>query len=325
VTPGDLIEELGRGVVRPGYLLAGEEALLREDALAAIRGAVLADGPSDFNFDRLDGDTATPGALLDAVRTLPVMARRRLVVVREPEGPRRSSRGVAEALPEAIAGLDAAGGVVLVVAAAKVDGRARWVRAFAEPAVVVRCDPPRGAREMAAFVRKEAGRQDVRFERGAAELLAERTGPQLLMLRQEIAKLSLLAGPGESVTRAHVISGTSDVAEEKIWELTDAIGGGQTADALGVLVRLLRSGAAPPVVLGALASHFRKLLRIRGGGSVAGPPFVVRKLEGQAQRYSRGRLLSCVRAIHETDVMLKGEGALRPEIALDRLVMGLSG
>jgi len=325
VTPGDLIEELERGVVRPAYLLAGEEALHREDALAAIRGAVLADGPSDFNFDRLDGDTATPGALLDAVRTLPVMARRRLVVVREPEGARRSSRGVAEALPEVITGLDDAGGVVLVLVAAKADGRARWVRAFAEPAVVVRCDPPRGAREMAAFVRKEAARQDVQFQRGAAELLAERTGPQLLMLRQEIAKLSLLAGPGEPVTRAHVVSGTSDVAEERIWELTDAIGGGRTADALGVLARLLRSGAAPPLVLATLVSHFRKLLRLRGGGSVAGPPFVIRKLEGQAQRYSRGRLLSCLRAIHETDVVLKGEGALRPQIALERLVLGLSG
>jgi DNA polymerase-3 subunit delta len=322
VTPGDLIEELERGVVRPAYLLAGEEALHREDTLAAIRGAVLADGPSDFNFDRLDGDTATPGALLDAVQTLPVMARRRLVVVREPEGTRRSSRGAAEALPEVIAGLDAAAGVVLVVVAAKVDGRARWVRAFAEPAVVVRCDPPRGVREMAAFVREEAARQDVRFQQGAAELLAERTGPQLLMLRQEIAKLSLLAGPGEPVTRAHVVSGTS---EERIWELTDAIGGGRTADALGVLARLLRSGAAPPLVLAALVSHFRKLLRLRGGGSVAGPPFVVRKLEGQARRYTRGRLLSCLHAIHETDVTLKGEGALRPQIALDRLVMGLSG
>lgn len=325
MTPGDLLEELERGTLRPAYLLAGEETLLRDDALAAIRGIVLADGPSDFNFDRLDGDTAGPGALLDAVRTLPVMARRRLVVVREPEGARRSSRGVVEAIPEAIAGLDEASGVVLVVIASKVDGRARWVRAFAEPAVVVRCDPPRGARDVAAFVRQEAARQGVRLQRGAAEALVERTGPQLLMLRQEIAKLSLLAGLGEPVTRAHVVSGTSDVAEERIWELTDAIGSGRTADALGVLARLLRSGAAPPLVLGALASHFRKLLRLRGGGSVAGPPFVIRKLEGQAQRYTRGRLLSCLRAIHETDVALKGEGSSSPQLALERLVMGLSG
>jgi DNA polymerase-3 subunit delta len=325
VTPGDLREELERGTLRSAYLLAGEETLLRDDALAAIRGVVLADGPSDFNFDRLDGDTAGPGALLDAVRTLPVMARRRLVVVREPEGARRSSRGVVEAIPEAIAGLDDASGVVLVVIASKVDGRARWVRAFAEPAVVVRCDPPRGAREVAAFVREEAARQGVRLQRGTAEALVERTGPQLLMLRQEIAKLSLLAGLGEPVTRAHVVSGTSDVAEERIWELTDAIGSGRTADALGVLARLVRSGAAPPLVLGALVSHFRKLLRLRGGGSVAGPPFVIRKLEGQAQRYTKGRLLSCLRAIHETDVALKGEGSLPPQLALERLVMGLSG
>jgi DNA polymerase-3 subunit delta len=325
VTPEELRDELARGTLRPAYLLAGEEALLRDDALAALREAALAVGPEDFNFDRLDGDTATPAALLDAVRALPVMAPHRLVVVREPEGRRGASRGLGEALREAVAGLDGATGVVLVVTAAKADGRAGWVRAFRDPAAVVRCDPPRGAREVTAFVRAEAARQALRFEPGAAEALAERTGAQLLMLRQEIAKLSLLAGPGEPVTRAHVVSGASDVAEERIWELTDAIGGGRVAEALGAMVRLLRTGAPEPLLLGALASHFRKLLRLRAGGSVGGPPFVVRKLKGQAQRYSRARLLGCLRAIHETDLALKGEGALPPPIALERLVMALSG
>jgi DNA polymerase-3 subunit delta len=67
--------------VRPAYLVAGEEPLLRDDALAALRGAVLADAAVDFNLDRLDGDSVKPGVLTDAVRTLPVMAPRRLVIV----------------------------------------------------------------------------------------------------------------------------------------------------------------------------------------------------------------------------------------------------
>jgi DNA polymerase III delta subunit len=77
-------------------------------------------------------------------------------------------------------------------------------------------------------------------------------------------------------------------------------------------------------VLGALASHFRKLLRLRTGGSAAGPPFAIKKLEGQAGRYSPRRLRACLGAIHETDVALKGAGALGPEMALERLVIGLA-
>jgi hypothetical protein len=52
---------------------------------------------------------------------------------------------------------------------------------------------------------------------------------------------------------------------------------------------------------------------------------VLRKLEAQERRYRSPRLLACLRAIHETDTALKGAGALRPEAALERLVIALAG
>jgi DNA polymerase III delta subunit len=51
---------------------------------------------------------------------------------------------------------------------------------------------------------------------------------------------------------------------------------------------------------------------------------VRRKLESQARRYSERRLLTCLGAIQQTDLALKGAGGLRPELALERLVMGLA-
>jgi DNA polymerase-3 subunit delta len=323
MTPDALREALGRGERRGAWLVLGPEPLLRDDALAALREAVLGDAPADFNLDRLDGEKLAPAALVDAVRTLPVMAPSRLVILREPDA-RGAGRGLADALAELVPGLAADGECVLVVVAEKADGRARWVRAFAEEAVV-RCEAPKTEREVVAFVRREAKRQGVRLEAGAAELLAERVGPQLLLLRRELEKAALLAAPGAAVGRAEVAAGTPTLAEEPVWDLTDAIGEGRVADALRVLSRLLAGGAAPPLVLGSLASHFRRLLRIRSGGSVAGPPFVVRKLERQAGRYGPRRLSACLRAIHETDLALKGAGHLPPELALERLVLGLAG
>ncbi len=55
MTPAELQRELASGRLRPAYLLAGSEALLRDEASRAITEAVLADGPRDFNFDRFDG------------------------------------------------------------------------------------------------------------------------------------------------------------------------------------------------------------------------------------------------------------------------------
>jgi DNA polymerase III delta subunit len=146
----------------------------------------------------------------------------------------------------------------------------------------------------------------------------------LLLLRQEIEKAALLAGPGEPIERKHVEDSVAAVADEPIWDLTDAIGLGKTADAVDLLARMLAHGAAAPAILGALASHFRKLVRVGHGEPVSGPPFVVRKLQQQARRVPPRRLVFCLRAIHRTDVELKGGSVMRPERALEQLVLTLA-
>jgi DNA polymerase-3 subunit delta len=323
VTPDELEAELAAGRVRPAYLLTGPEALLREDGRRAIERAVLGEGPRDFDFDLLDGERCTPAALEDALRALPVLAPRRLVVLREPET-RRRGEALGERLEALLGGLGEDATAVLLVVAERADARARWVKAFREPAARVDCEAPGNLRDTAAFVRREAGRQGVSLASGAAEALAERIGPQLLLLRQEIAKAALFAGPGRPVTPAHVAETASDAAEEPIWSLTDAIGEGRAPDALALLARMGAAGAPAPVVLGALANHFRKLARLRAGGRVAAPPFALRKLDAQAKRYAPARLRACLHALHEADERLKGRGELSAELALERLVLSLS-
>jgi DNA polymerase-3 subunit delta len=327
MTLDELRRELERGEPRPFYLLAGDEALLRDDALALLREFVLGGGASDFDFDRLDGAKATPAELVDSVRSLPVLAPRRLVLLRDPAERRGASGGLPEVLAELLEAPEAAraDGAVLVVVASKPDRRMRWVKAFERIGCRVQCEPLRGSRELLQFVRAEAGRQAVALEGGAAELLVERVGPQLMILRRELEKAALYAGPGRPVTRDHVAASSSEIAEEPVWELADALGEGRAGDALVVLHKLLAGGAPPPLVLGALASHFRRLLRVRTGGRVRAGGFAARKLEAQARRYRARRLGRCLDAIHEVDEVLKGRGGVAPRLALERLVLGLSG
>lgn len=324
MSPEELAEELRAGRVRPAYLLAGSEALLRDRALAQIRAAALEGTAGDFDEDRLEGERAAPAELGDALRALPVLAPRRLVVLREPEARRGGAKALGEAVAGAVAELEEGAPSVLVVTAARADKRARWVKAFRGAAALVACDAPRGAKALAGFVRDEARRTGVRLESGAAELLVESVGSDLLMLSHELAKASLHAGTGP-VSREDVRATASIVAEEPVWELTDAIGEGRRGEALRVLQRMRGQGAPAPVVLGALATHFRKLTRARCGATPPGHPFVVRKLESQARRYTAERLVACLHAIHEVDEVLKGAGAIPEEHALERLVMGLSG
>lgn len=322
MTPDALQKELDAGHVRSAYLIAGGEALLRDEAIAALQRAVLGDAPADFNLDRFEGDAVTPSALGDALHMLPVFAARRLVWLREPSSARGSWKSICEALPALLRELGDDSPAVLVVSATAIDRRTAWVRAFG--AAWIECEAPRNARELVAFVKGDAKRLGLALESGAAEQLVDRVGPSLIGLRNELEKASLLAGPGQKITVNHISESAADLAEEPVWDLTDAIGEGRVGDALAVLDKVLGAGAPAPVVLGSLASHFRKLLRLRTGGAVAAAPFVQRKLENQARRYAPARLLVCLHAIHETDQALKGQGALPHALALERLVLGLA-
>ena len=316
--------EIEKGTLRSAYLLAGAETLLRDDAVQLLRAATLDGGAEDFNFDRLEGDSAGPADLVDAVNSLPVMGPRRLVWLREPEARRGKAKGLGDALADLLPALAEREDVVLIVSAAKLDRRSRWVKAFGSPAAVVDCEPPSAGKGLAGWVLEEAKRQGVALERDAAAALAEATGPQLQLLRQEIEKASLYAGPGKKVKRAHVLGTVSDVAEDPIWDLTDAIGQGRTAEALRLLGRLQEKGTPPPVLLGSLASHFRKLVRARAGEPPRGHPFAVKKIVSQSERYAAARLMACLQAIHEVDEILKGAGQIEPNLAMQRLVMGLA-
>lgn len=320
-----LMAELAKGRIRPAYLIAGEEPLLRDTALEALETRVLAGAPRDFNLDRIEVDSASPARLEEALGTLPFMASQRLVVLREGEG---RGAGIDESwgrgIEQALTALREPTTAVLVVVARKLDRRNRWVKAFREPAVEIACESPTATRELVEFLEGEAGRRDISISKDAAELLCERVGPHLLLLRQELEKLQLHVGPDGRIDRAVVALVISSVAEESIWELTDAIGQGRAADSLQLLAQMLNQGEASQAVLGALASHFRRLLRVEQGEAVKGPPFVVRKLEQQARRFPSVRLLGCLRAIHRADVDLKGAGVMRPERALEQLVIQLA-
>jgi len=145
VTPDELREELARGRIRPAYLLLGEEALLRDDAVAALREVLLTEDARDFNFDPLPGSQTPPSRLRDATATLPILAPHRLVWLQGLEDRRAAGRDLCEALGDLVPALDGQSGTVLVVTAPKADRRTRWVKAFAEPSAVVACDPPRTA------------------------------------------------------------------------------------------------------------------------------------------------------------------------------------
>ena len=315
----------------PVVLLVGEGQALRDATLAEVRERVLGEGPADFNEDRFDFAAGADAAeVLAAARTVPVLAPRRLVRVRG-LGDRRASRFLEEVLPDYLEAPVAT--TCLLLEAGRVDRRQRWVKLVEARGAVRSCAPPSRPAELRGWIEGRIREEGKEPERGTAAALLEQIGADPDRLSSEIRKLVLYTGARTKVTPEDVARVSGSDRPHSIFELTDAIGSRDRVRALRVLHRLLSQGEPPLAVLAGLANHLRRMLRAREcdplePGTVQRTlgvhPFAAQKLVEQVRRLDRERLRFTLDAVARTDRALKGAAPLRPERAMERLVLAIS-
>ena len=81
--PPNILREIQNNKILPVYLLCGEESFLVEGTLKQILDHLLPPDTRDFNLTFLDDDNITIREILTQVDLYPVMAERRVVVVRD--------------------------------------------------------------------------------------------------------------------------------------------------------------------------------------------------------------------------------------------------
>jgi DNA polymerase-3 subunit delta len=91
-TLDSLFRSLQKGQLAVAYYLFGSEDILKDEAIRAILDRALDPGLRDFNLDQRYAGQLDPESLLTLCNTLPMMAERRVVVLREIEGWKRKPK-----------------------------------------------------------------------------------------------------------------------------------------------------------------------------------------------------------------------------------------
>ena len=91
-SPRDLAAGLKKGQYDPAYYFHGAEDVLKEDAVRYILDNALDPSLRDFNFDQRSAGQLEPDAVADLCNTLPMMAERRVVLVRDVEAWKRKTK-----------------------------------------------------------------------------------------------------------------------------------------------------------------------------------------------------------------------------------------
>lgn len=246
------------------YLVAADEPLLVSDATDAIRRAA-----SDRGFTERELHVVERGFRWESLKadaeSLSLFAARRIIELRM-SAPRPGDAGARTI--RSLAEESDPDRLVIISIQAKLDmaaARSVWVRTVEKHGVVVEIRPVTRA-DLPGFVSRRAQRHGLTLGAAAAEALAERVEGNLLAADQELAKLALIHDDGR-VDLDAVLESVATSARFDVFRLSDAVIEGDLARAMIVLEGLKTEGAAPPLVLWALAREITLLAQLKSGAT----------------------------------------------------------
>lgn len=237
-----LLRSLQKGQLAPVYYLHGPEELLKDEAVRMIVDRALDPSLRDFNLDQRSAGQLDPEAVSVLCTTLPMMADRRVVLLRDVEGWKRrlKTRAAFLAYLERPARETV---VVLVQSAAEEDPDKELVRG----AYSVSCDPLPEERALKWLARRADG-LGVRLQDDAARHLLRAVGNDLGAVAAELQKLAALP-PGEPLGAAEVGGLVGVRHGETIYDWRDAVLDGEGGTGVALLAPLLDQPGASAVKL----------------------------------------------------------------------------
>lgn len=329
-----------RGEIAPVYYLTGDADVLKDDLVAAIVDVALAPGARDFNLDLRAAGDLDAAALHALVETVPVLADRRVVVIKGLEQWRKNARPW-ETLRRYVAQPSPTTVLVLVHGAGETPDAG-----VARATVHVDVAAP-GPAELRRWVAARAGRAGLDIEPDAIEHLLRAVGPDLGHLGTELEKLAAAMGGGQSVTTGDVarLVGVSRGATVEDW--VDAVSARDTLRALRLTDLVLpQAGVTAVRMLIALGTELvgMRLARALADGGLAGRrleralleqlrrvrPAGIRNWDAQArswaaaaQGWSGGDLDQAIRATYQADRALKSTTVSDDRATLRSLLLSL--
>ena len=253
-------------------LVYGPDAGLVAERGRTLRESVLGPGPPDpFRYaEPAPASIETgAGALVDEASALSLAGGRRVVRVVSAGD---ALAGAFAALLEARAGGDAAAHSLVIAEAGNLGPRSRLRQLFeaSQVAAALPCyvDDADRLAGFAASVLRDLGHG---AEPAVLDWIAAALGGDRAVLRRELEKLSLYAGPGATIRAADAMACLGDSADVGLAEAASAAAQGDVAGLDCALGRCTLAGHAPVAILRALGRHLGRVHLavgvVAGGGS----------------------------------------------------------
>ena len=309
-------------------LFEGEEEQMKQDALAALRRSLLPEGLEEMNELLLEDPE--PDQVIAAAETLPFMADRRLVIIRD--HPALSGRS--EADDRLVSWLPSvpASALLIFYCTGKPDARKKLFTAVKKLGGIVSFNRLAGT-ELTRFITDTFRAAGKECDSRTADYLVFTVGNDAALLRSEIEKIAAYAADRPSVTAADVSALATPSIECTVFQLVDAVVAGQKKRALILMRNQLLNGTDPAAILSLLLRQYRFLQHIKimqyekksrdfMREALGVPPFALDQYLRQASAYTGGQVKQAVALCFNMEFGFKS-GKLLLDSALEALILKL--
>ncbi|MDL2206009.1 DNA polymerase III subunit delta [Eubacteriales bacterium OttesenSCG-928-N13] len=315
------------------YCLYGPEEYIKKSAFAALQKKLLPEGLEPLNETVLENASAQQ--IIEAAETLPMMAERRIVLVKDwaPLLSAKAKNGSAdtEQLLKWLPNAPDSCSLVFYVHGAP-DGRTKAMQALTKQAACVQFELLADD-ALAKWINAQLKPMGKHMSPKAIHQLVFMAGRELTRLSGELGKLMAYAGDRESITEQDVTQLVTPTLECTVFQLIDQLMAGNQMGAQQLFKTMLESGENRIGILFMLTRQLRNLTHIKqlsGQGmrlneiekKLGLSHFVASSAERQAKRFSLDGLEKGYRACLDAEFDIKS-GKVRDVLAVDHLLLAL--
>jgi DNA polymerase-3 subunit delta len=325
ITAPQLANHLQRGL-KSLYVLHGDEPLLQQEALDAIRLHAKSLGYTERTSHTVAGAHFDWSEVLAAGGSLSLFADKQIVEIRIPSGkPGKDGSAALQQLAQQSQGNEDTLTVVLLPRLDKLTKATAWFMALENVGVTLQVEPV-DRQALPAWIAQRLAVQGQKVQAGeegqrTLQFFADRVEGNLLAAHQEIQKLGLLFPPDEKnvgvLTWEQVESAVLNVARYDVFKLSEAVLAGQSVRVQRMLEGLQAEGEAEVLVHYTLAEDIRALKRVKDAMGQGRPlPMALREqriwgvrerlFERVLPRLSADALNQLLQSAHQVDGIVKG-------------------
>lgn len=324
VSSDQIATHLQRGL-RALYTVHGDEALLAQEALDAVRACARAQGFEERTVFTVAGAHFDWSAVHAAAGAQSLFCARQIVEVNIPSGKPGKDGGAA--LQQLAAQASTSADTLILIRLPRLDKATRtgaWFMALEQHGVCIAVEPVERA-QLPQWIAQRLAVQGLRVQAGEAgqrtlQFFADRVEGNLLAAHQEIQKLALLypaqQGPRE-LEYEQVESAVLNVARFDVFKLSESVLSGQAVRVQRMLDGLQAEGEAEVLVHYTLAEDIRTLKRIKDALAQGKPmPMALREnrvwgprerlVERVVPRLPAAQLAQWLQDAHVVDGIVKG-------------------